>query len=216
MVLLTIFDERESSWVPYKKSEYSISSAGHQSELEVAMIRRRVHKSPVKGAILGSLSGLAGTVLMTQFLTLWKKAAEETSLRKKNSSESKKSEEEKEDSTMKTAEKLGKAAGYKPSKDERKKAGNWIHYGFGAAMGTVYGLLKETAPRSLRRMNPGLSGAGYGSLVFLGAHEIAVPALKLGSNPLKESAADQLSEYLAHIVYGLGTSLTYSAVRRLG
>ena len=121
LVLLTIFDERESSWVPYKKSEFSISSDRHQSELEIAMIRRIVHKSPVNGAILGSLSGLAGTVLMTQFLTLWKKAAEETSSRKKNSSESKKSDEEKEDSTMKAADKLGKAAGYELSKDERKK-----------------------------------------------------------------------------------------------
>jgi putative membrane protein len=179
------------------------------------MARRRMHKSPIKGVIVGSLSGLAGTVLMTQFLALWKKAAEETPSRKKTSSESKKSEEEKEDSTMKTADKLGKAAGYELSKEERKKAGNWVHYGFGAAMGAVYGLLKETVPRSLRRMNPGLSGAGYGSLVFLGAHELAVPALKLGSNPLKEPVADQVSEYLAHIVYGIGTSLTYSAVRRL-
>jgi putative membrane protein len=179
------------------------------------MPRRNMHKSAVKGVMVGSLSGLAGTVLMTQFLTLWKKAAAETSSRKKNSSESKKSDEEKEDSTMKAADKLGKAAGYELSKDERKKAGNWVHYGFGAAMGAVYGVLKETAPRSLRKMNPGLSGAGFGSLVFLGAHELAVPALKLGSNPLKEPVANQVSEYLAHIVYGLGTSLTYGAVRRL-
>jgi putative membrane protein len=173
------------------------------------MARRSKHKSPMKGVIVGSLSGLAGT----QFLTLWKKAAEETSSRKKSSSEAKKSEEEKEDSTMKTADKLSKAVGYELSKAEKKKAGNWVHYGFGATMGAVYGLLKETAPRSFRNMNRGLSGAGYGSLVFLGAHEIAVPALNLGSNPLKEPLADQVSEYLAHIVYGVGTSLTYNAIR---
>ena len=177
------------------------------------MARRRMHKSPIKGVIVGSISGLAGTVLMTQFMSLWKKAAAETESRKKDTSQSKKKEEEREDSTIKTADKLAKAAGYELGKTEKKKAGNWVHYGFGIAMGAAYGLLKETAPRSVRRMNPGLSGASYGSLVFLGAHEIAVPALKLGSNPLKEPVADQVSEYLAHIVYGLGTSLTYSAVR---
>jgi uncharacterized membrane protein YagU involved in acid resistance len=64
-------------------------------------------------------------------------------------------------------------------------------------------------------MNSGISGAGYGSVVFLGAHEIAVPSLKLGSNPIKEPVPDQISEYLAHLVYGLGTSLTYSALRRI-
>jgi Protein of unknown function (DUF1440) len=177
------------------------------------MAHHRMHGSPLKGAIVGSLSGLVGTVLMTQFQIVWKKGSEQTQSRKKTRSEYKKSE--KEDSTMKTAEKLGEAAGYKLTKAERKKAGNWVHYGFGTAMGAIYGLVRESAPKSVRQMNSGISGAGYGSVVFLGAHEIAVPSLKLGSNPIKEPVPDQISEYLAHLVYGLGTSLTYSALRRI-
>ncbi len=178
------------------------------------MASQRIRRSPVEGLIVGSLSGLVGTILMTQFLILWKTAAQEFHPPKPKS-EAKQSEKEKEDSTMKAAEKVGEAAGHKLSRAEKKKAGNWIHYGFGAAMGGIYGLIRETAPKSLRRMNPAISGAGYGTAVFIGAHEIAVPAFGLGSSPLKEPVPDQISEYLAHLVYGVGTSLTYNAIRRL-
>lgn len=178
------------------------------------MASQRIRKSPIQGLIVGSVSGLVGTVLMTQFQILWKKASEDMQPPKRKT-EAKPSEKEKEDSTMKTAGKISEAAGYKLSRVEKKKAGNWVHYGFGAAMGGIYGLLRETAPRSLQRMKPALSGAGYGTAVFVGAHEIAVPAFHLGSNPLKEPVPDQLSEYLAHLVYGVGTSLIYSSIRRL-
>jgi uncharacterized membrane protein YagU involved in acid resistance len=177
------------------------------------MASQRMRKSPIKGLIVGSLSGLVGTVLMTQFQILWKKTSEEVQPPKRKAKA--KRSEKKEDSTMKTAEKISNTAGYTLTRSERKKAGNWVHYSFGAAMGGIYGLVRETAPKPLRHMNPAISGAGYGTAVFLGAHEIAVPAFKLGSNPLKEPVPDQVSEYLAHLIYGLGTSLTYSAIRRL-
>lgn len=178
------------------------------------MASQCIFKSPVEGLIVGSLSGLVGTILMTQFQTFWKKAAEEMHPPKPKT-KAKQSEKEKEDSTMKTAEKISEAAGHKLSHAEKKKAGNWVHYGFGAAMGGIYGLVRETAPKSLRSMNPAISGAGYGTAVFVGAHEIAVPAFGLGLSPLKEPVPDQISEYLAHLVYGVGTSLTYNAIRRL-
>jgi putative membrane protein len=168
-------------------------------------------KSPIGGIVLGSLSGIVGTILMTQFQILWKKASKD-SLPQQRAEKSKKPE--KEDSTVKTARKISEAAGHKLTRAEKKKAGNWVHFGFGASMGAIYGLARELAPRSLHRLNPAIAGAGYGSAVFLGAHEIAVPALRLGSNPLKEPAPDQISHYLAHLVYGIGTSLTYSALRQ--
>lgn len=177
------------------------------------MARSHRRKSTFRGMMVGSLSGLAGTILMTTFQILWKKGGEEISSAKRKP-QTEKTEKEKEDSTVKTAEHLSEAAGHKLSRSEKKKAGNLVHYTFGAAMGGVYGLLRETAPKSLRRVNPAILGAGYGTAVFFGAHEIAVPTLGLGSNPLKEPLPDQISEYLAHLVFGLGTSLTYSAIRR--
>ena len=178
------------------------------------MRSRSRRKSPLRGMLAGSLSGLLGTILMTQFQLLWKKGAKELSPPKPKPQEEEKGKE-KEDSTIQTAKKISKAAGHDLSDAEKKRAGNIVHYSFGAAVGGIYGVLTETAPRRFRRMNPTVLGIGYGTAVFLGAHELAVPALNLGSNPLKEPVPDQISEYLAHLVYGVGTSLAYSVIRRL-
>src|SRR6266513_2649000 len=130
-----------------KRENYHRSLTTHQNLLEAPlMASQRIRRSPVEGLIVGSLSGLVGTILMTQFLILWKTAAQEFHPPKPKS-EAKQSEKEKEDSTMKAAEKVGEAAGHKLSRAEKKKAGNWIHYGFGAAMGGIYGLIRETAPK---------------------------------------------------------------------
>src|SRR5262249_22470789 len=128
---------------------------GHQSLPEVLMASQRIHKSPIHGLILGSLSGLVGTILMTQFQILWEKASEEIH---PPTSEAKNSEKEKEDSTIKTAEKISEAAGYHLTPADKKKAGNLVHYSFGSAMGGIYGLIRETAPRSMQRMNPAILG----------------------------------------------------------
>jgi uncharacterized membrane protein YagU involved in acid resistance len=172
------------------------------------------HKSAVHGIIVGSLSGLVGTILMTQFQILWKKASKEIQPPNQKA-QAKHSDKEKKDSTVKTAEEISKAVGLEFTHAEKKKAGNLVHYVFGTSMGAMYGLLRETAPNTVQHMNSTVSGAGYGTLVFLGAHHIVVPALKLGSNPLSEPVPDQISEYLAHLVYGVGTSLTYTTIRRL-
>jgi hypothetical protein len=74
------------------------------------------------------------------------------------------------------------------SREERKKAGPWVHYAFGTSVGAV------------RRINPVLAGAAYGAAVFVAAHEIVVPALKLSSNPLKEPIPNQIAEFVH--VYG--------------
>jgi uncharacterized membrane protein YagU involved in acid resistance len=59
------------------------------------------------------------------------------------------------------------------------------------------------------------AGVAYGAIVFLGAHEIAVPALKLSSNPLKEPIQDQIAEFVSHLIYGIGTALTYDGIKRV-
>ena len=163
---------------------------------------------------MGSLSGLVGTVLMTQFQNMWNKASQSAKPQQQED-KSKQSEQEDEDSTMKTAGKIAEAAGHELSRDQRKKGGLWVHYGYGTIIGGIFGLIRESAPQSLRRVNPVLSGAGYGTAAFIGGHELAVPALKLSGNPLKVPPADQAAEFFAHLIYGVGTALTYELVRKV-
>src|SRR5437660_12805670 len=137
-------------------------------------MRRRYRKpDPFTGLILGAISGLAGTLLMTQFQNVWNKVSE--AMHRSTEDEAKPEKEPKEDSTMKAAGKISEGIGRPLSRAERKKAGPWIHYAFGTTVGAVFGLAMESGPASAAAINPALAGAGYGAAIFLAAHEIAVP-----------------------------------------
>ncbi len=184
------------------------------------MRRRYKKRHPLTGLIVGAISGLAGTVVMTQFQNLWNKVYEEMHTPKTeeggNRADAEQKEgEEKEDSTMKAAGKLSEEIGHPLSREERKQMGPWVHYAFGTSVGAVFGVAAEMEPHSVRRINPALAGAAYGAAVFVAAHEIAVPALKLSSNPLNEPISDQVAEFVSHLIYGIGTALTYDGIERL-
>lgn len=177
-------------------------------------MRNRDHKKPGKALFVGAISGLVGTLLMTQFQNVWNKIAEEKHKANNEGAESK-TNGQKEDSTMKAAGKLSKGIGHPLSREERKKAGLLVHYAFGTFVGSVYGMAKEIKPNAIRGTSPVLAGAAYGVTVFLAAHEVAVPALKLSSNPLKERIPDQIAELASHLIYGVGTALTYEGINKL-
>ncbi len=180
-------------------------------------VRNRRHP-PYQGLFIGAISGLAGTILMTLFQNVWNKVSEETENPKPKGKEKRakpEKREEREDSTMKVAGTISEEIGHPLSRKERKKAGPWIHYAFGTSVGAVFGLTTEMGPDSVRAINPVLAGAAYGTAVFLAAHEVAVPALKLSSNPLKEPVSNQIAEFASHLIYGVGTALTYQGMNKL-
>jgi len=160
------------------------------------------------------MSGLAGTVIMTQFQNVWNSVS--ANMHEPTTEyEAKSAEEPEDDSTMKAAGKLSKEVGVPLFRQERQKAGLWVHYAFGTSVGAVFGVASEIKWEKVRRINPALAGAVYGAAVFVAAHEIAVPALKLSSNPLKEPIPEQIAEFVSHLVYGAGTGLTYDVLKRL-
>jgi len=178
------------------------------------MRHRYQKRQPLTGLLVGAISGLAATVIMTQFQNAWNKISERLH-EPKTEADEKQAKRQKEDSTMKMAGIISQAIGRPLSREDRKKAGPWVHYAFGTSVGAAFGLATEVEPNSLRGINPALTGVAYGTVVFLAAHEIAVPALKLSSNPLKEPIPDQMAEFLSHLIYGIGTALTYEGIKRL-
>ncbi len=155
---------------------------------------------------------------MTQFQNVWNKLSEEMRKLKadaeaRHADEERKSE--KEDSTSKAAGKISETMGFPLSREERQKAGSLVHYAFGTSLGAVFGVFAEMEANSLRGVNPVFAGVTYGAAVFLAAHEIAVPALKLSSNPLQEPIPDQIAEFVSHLIYGIGTALTYDGIKKL-
>ncbi|HZQ69621.1 MAG TPA: DUF1440 domain-containing protein [Terriglobales bacterium] len=167
----------------------------------------RLRRRPdwVRGAIAGLLGGLAGSWAMNQFQAALRKAQANCS-----GTSGLQQPEESEDATMKTAAwLLDSLAGVKLGKEQKKIAGPMVHYGFGAAMGAIYGALAEH-----KRRHRVADGALFGAALFLGADELAVPALGLSQSPAENSLSQHSSALGAHLVYGVTLELTRRETRR--
>ncbi len=98
----------------------------------------------------------------------------------------------------KAADKTGADIG-----DRRNNAvGHTVHYGVGAGIGALYGLLRGMAPS----VSTG-RGALYGLAAFILADEVGAPALGLAKSPLHYPARAHARGALAHTVFGVATDL---------
>jgi putative membrane protein len=111
--------------------------------------------------------------------------------------------------TVKTAEVVASATtgrGLSPS--EQDVAGPMMHYGFGVAVGAVYGALAEARPEVTR-----FGGVPFGLGVWASADEVAVPAAGLSSAPWDRPLRAHSYSMLSHAVYGLTTEAVRKLVR---
>lgn len=166
--------------------------------------------SPWKGLLGGVVGGLAATIVMTQFQNAWIEASEKinSNTSDHDSMGHSRQPESDEDTVMKTAGRVAQIAGYQLSREQKKKASPFIHYGFGTLMGGLYGVAVES--RQLRKQQPVLLGAGFGAGLFILTDEIAIPALNL-SGESGSSIGTHLYGLASHLVYGM----TAEGVRRL-
>lgn len=171
-----------------------------------------------KGVVAGAAGGLVASWVMNQFQTGWNKAASNLSDEREPWSASPQGEQERhtgdagaDDATMKAAEKISEAIfNHRLSREEKKRLGPVVHYAFGAGTGALYGALAELSPRAT-------FGAGlpYGTAVFLGGDEIAVPALGLSKPPKEYPASAHLYGLASHLVYGLSLEMARRGIRRM-
>ena len=168
-----------------------------------------------KGLVAGLAGGVVATVVMTQFQKAWSKASEALQSRDQGESNNEqKDNSNKEDATMKAAGKVAAVAGRTLSHGEKKKAGPVIHYGFGTAVGALYGLACEFTPLPVKNLHPALAGSGYGTALFLGADEVAIPALGLSEAPSETPWSGRLYGWASHLVYGLTLEMVRKTVRQ--
>ncbi|MEO6911543.1 MAG: DUF1440 domain-containing protein [Edaphobacter sp.] len=162
---------------------------------------RSNNPSILRGIITGMAAGIAATLIMDQFLKL--------STAGQKAVEKRKELPESEDSTEIVARRIAEAAGMHLSKEQKKKAGRAVHYTFGTLMGVVYAVSAELLPEATTGV-----GTGYGTLLFLAADEVAVPALDLASSPPDTPGFDHLQHWAAHVVYGGSLEAVRSLMRR--
>ncbi len=121
---------------------------------------------------------------------------------------------EDDNATSRVAGAVAKMSGKNLSPGEKKIGGTIVHYAFGTIMGAVYGVAAELGSRHIRR-NTVLSGLGFGTALFAGADEVAVPALRLSQPPSKVPVADHLYGFASHLVFGTTAAAVCNRTRKL-
>jgi len=156
----------------------------------------------LKGALAGLIGGLVAAFVMSEFQTVWTKAAGE---------ERQSGGEKQEPATVKAAEMIVEnTTDHQLTEDEKKTAGPMMHYAMGGTSGAIYGAVSELMPIAH-------TGAGlpFGAAVWLVADDLIVPALGL-SKPVTDVPLSKNAYALAsHFVYGLTTEAVRGVVRNI-
>jgi uncharacterized membrane protein YeaQ/YmgE (transglycosylase-associated protein family) len=173
-----------------------------------------------KGLMAGLIGGLVASWVMNQFQAaaskIGGKIAQNESGRKPQSARGSQSAEERQQSqggggdsaTVKTAAAIAGEFGAELPPERKEMAGSLVHYAYGTCVGGVYGLLAE-------RYTPPRSGFGtlFGTALWLGSDEIAIPALRLGKLPQEYPLKTHAMALAAHIVYGVTTEVVRRGLR---
>ena len=171
----------------------------------------------LKGLAAGAIGGLVASWVMEEFQFAWMKISERMQQNgsDKTSSaaiakQSESSEEEQEPATVKAAELVSESVfGHHLAKDEKKLAGDAVHYTTGGASGAVYGVAAEWIPEVT-------FGAGlpFGTAVWLVVDETSVPMLGLSKGPTAYPVSTHVYALASHFVYGLTTEVVRRGLRR--
>jgi putative membrane protein len=154
--------------------------------------------SVVTAIATGLVAGAIGSFVMTQFQSLLHKAFSERTRGFRNPKNL--PEVETTPAPERVAEIVNEdLLGREPiSADERKVAGQMIHYAFGSTMGAAYGGLV-----SVSGMNRPGSGVLFGVALWAIADEMLVPALKLSEPSTRYPIKTHLYALSSHLIYGL-------------
>lgn len=182
------------------------------------------HQKPSipKVIVTGAVAGLVATLIMDQFHKLL--AAGQKSLDKQQKAaqgespwqiaheqaEQEAKEAQQEGSTEIVARKIAGAAGQSLEGDQKKAGGQAVHYTFGILTGISYAITSEFLPELATG-----GGTAFGTLLFLAADEIAVPAFRLSPPPTETPVSGHLQHWAAHVVYGGSLDLVRGIMRRI-
>jgi putative membrane protein len=160
-----------------------------------------------KGVAAGAIGGIVASWVMDEFQSVWMKGVKNG--QSQNGSNQLEKSNEQEPATVKAAEMVSeKLFGHHLENDEKQWAGNAVHYVTGGTSGAVYGLAAELAPG----VTSGI-GVPFGTAVWLGIDEGAVPLLGLAKGPTEYPVATHVYALASHFVYGLTTECLRRALR---
>jgi hypothetical protein len=170
-------------------------------------------RSVAKGVAVGIAGGVLASWTMNQAQAAWSRAAANFRSPSAGGKEDARDWQERSEGTNATeiaAQTAARATLDRPlTRDELAVAAPLVHYAFGAAMGGLYGGLVEMSP-AVRAC----SGTAYGTVVWIGADEIAMPMLGLSDPDADRPVEMHAQAFAAHLVFGLTLELVRRALRR--
>ena len=194
-----------SSTAVYRDTPYEHDTEFFQ-DVPYAQTRVVDQDAIVRGALIGAAAGLVAGFAMTQFQKLWGVAQKEVSRRQtkdeqpkhRRAAQQEGNRHDSDDATVKLANRISESLfDHKLTRREKKIAGPAVHYGFAVMTGAIYGALAEVTDL----MTAGF-GTFYGTMLFIGADEVAVPALDLSPPPQDVSIDKHAYGWVSHLVYG--------------
>jgi hypothetical protein len=165
-----------------------------------------------KAIAAGALGGVAGSWTMNAFQALMSEIRREgdksqESKEARNSTQENQVRTSEDPATVKAAQAVSRRVfDHELRDDEKAVAGNLAHYGMGIVSGATYGAVADVFPAAA--MGRGLL---FGTVLWLVADEVVVPALGLSKPASEYPASTHLSAWVSHVVYGI----TVEATRRI-
>ena len=98
------------------------------------------------------------------------------------------------------------------AEDTRQKAGDIVHYAFGAVWGGLYGITRESVGAYL--LPSPLLVAGFSTAVWAIGDEIALPAFRLSAWPQRYPVGTHAYAFAAHLAYGTAVAASYELLKR--
>ena len=149
-----------------------------------------------RGAAIGLAAGLVASFAMDRAQRLFQGGSDD--------------HDEGEPATEKVADRASRALSGAPVLEpDKPRAGQFVHYGFGAGLGIAYGI----AGAQWSGVTVGF-GTLFGLGVALTADEMLVPAAGLGPSPTETPPATHVYSMASHLVFGLALEGTRRVLDR--
>jgi hypothetical protein len=174
---------------------------------EVGAVEERKRMTPLGALLRGLVAGVVGSAAQSLFFAATKTITPSASTPAFDPPEP---EQRHETSTETIARRFveGLMQRELPS-DAKPKAGQLVHYAFGAGWGGLYGLAAASAP--VLATPPGAAAFGLG--VWAASDNVLLPAFELAAWPQHYPAKNHAYAIAAHLVYGAATWLAFEAMR---
>jgi putative membrane protein len=185
----------------------SLRVYGSENFMEASHTKPALLESMAAGAI----GGLVGALAMNQFQAAVNAVGESLSRIDRQRGEAQhpdqKPQSSEDDATVKAANAIAKVVfKHQLTGAEKKWAGPVVHCSMGAKLGALYGALAPSAPVECG------AGTAYGTAVWLGADEIAVPLFGLSKLPAETPLSAHVNAWASHLVFGLVLHFTRKIV----